>query len=185
MLTPRTFQSDRGAGRAPMDGGIRITWYERNLSHGKALWGKAASTLCPQVCVRACVRVRAYISVCVCVATVQIVVFTDVCDCCDVTDVPYLYTRGSRFGHQSSLHTVLPPPRVRIIVVCIFNRHWSALGVATCFLIYADVRTPDAVMCAEGKGGRGDVLREFADAANEWGIKICYYSNPRDDGYLA
>ena len=23
--------------------------------------------------------------------------------------------------------------------------------------------------------GKGDVLREFADAANRWGIKICYY----------
>ena len=24
------------------------------------------------------------------------------------------------------------------------------------------------------RGGNGDVLREFADAANRWGVKICY-----------
>jgi len=33
------------------------------------------------------------------------------------------------------------------------------------------------------RGGKGDVLREFADAANRWGIKICYYLNVADDGY--
>lgn len=27
------------------------------------------------------------------------------------------------------------------------------------------------------RNGTGDVLREFADAANRWGIKICYYLN--------
>lgn len=27
------------------------------------------------------------------------------------------------------------------------------------------------------------MLREFADAAKRWGIKICYYCNPEDDGY--
>lgn len=31
--------------------------------------------------------------------------------------------------------------------------------------------------------GSGDVLREFADAANRWGIKICYYLNVQEDGY--
>ena len=30
---------------------------------------------------------------------------------------------------------------------------------------------------------RGDVLREFADAANRWGIKICYYLQVADDGW--
>lgn len=33
------------------------------------------------------------------------------------------------------------------------------------------------------KGGKGNVLREFADAANRWGIKICYYLNVQADGY--
>lgn len=33
------------------------------------------------------------------------------------------------------------------------------------------------------RGGKGDVLREFADAANRWGIKICYYLNVASDGY--
>ena len=32
-------------------------------------------------------------------------------------------------------------------------------------------------------GGGGDVLRLFADAANRWGIKICYYLNVAKDGY--
>ena len=33
------------------------------------------------------------------------------------------------------------------------------------------------------RGGQGDVLREFADAANRWGVKICYYLNVAADGY--
>ena len=33
------------------------------------------------------------------------------------------------------------------------------------------------------RGGSGDVLREFADAANRWGVKICYYLNVAADGY--
>lgn len=32
--------------------------------------------------------------------------------------------------------------------------------------------------------GKGDVLRRFADAANRWGIDICYYLNVQDNGYL-
>ena len=35
------------------------------------------------------------------------------------------------------------------------------------------------------RGGKGDVLREFVDAAQRWNIKICYYINPMTDGYLA
>lgn len=35
------------------------------------------------------------------------------------------------------------------------------------------------------RGGKGDVLREFADAANRWGVKICYYLNVQADGYQA
>jgi len=33
------------------------------------------------------------------------------------------------------------------------------------------------------RGGSGDVLRDFADAANRWGIKICYYLNPTSNSY--
>ena len=33
-------------------------------------------------------------------------------------------------------------------------------------------------------GKSGDVLRQFADAANRWGIKICYYLNVQDNGFL-
>ena len=28
------------------------------------------------------------------------------------------------------------------------------------------------------------MLREFVDAANKWGIKICYYLNVAADGYM-
>ena len=27
------------------------------------------------------------------------------------------------------------------------------------------------------RGGKGDVLREFVDAAQRWNIKICYYTS--------
>ena len=33
------------------------------------------------------------------------------------------------------------------------------------------------------RGGHGDVLRDFADAANRWGIKISYYLNVACDHY--
>ena len=33
------------------------------------------------------------------------------------------------------------------------------------------------------RGGRGDVLREFADAANRWNVSICYYLNVACDHY--
>ena len=32
--------------------------------------------------------------------------------------------------------------------------------------------------------GSGNVLKRFVDAANKWGIGICYYLNVQDDGYL-
>ena len=32
--------------------------------------------------------------------------------------------------------------------------------------------------------GKGDVLRQFADSANRWGIKIGYYLNVQNDGYM-
>ena len=33
------------------------------------------------------------------------------------------------------------------------------------------------------RGGHGDVLREFADAANRWNVSICYYLNVACDHY--
>ncbi len=33
------------------------------------------------------------------------------------------------------------------------------------------------------RNGKGDILREFSDAANRWGVKIGYYLNVADDGY--
>jgi len=41
-----------------------------------------------------------------------------------------------------------------------------------------------SVAASSWRGGKGDVLREFVDAANRWGIAICYYLNVQDDGYM-
>lgn len=38
-------------------------------------------------------------------------------------------------------------------------------------------------LSAGWQAGRGDVLRQFADAANRWGIKVCYYLNVQNNGY--
>jgi alpha-L-fucosidase len=37
----------------------------------------------------------------------------------------------------------------------------------------------------KAQGKSIDILREFADAANKWGVKICYYINPLTDGFLS
>ena len=64
--------------------------------------------------------------------------------------------------------------------ICLTAKHFGG------FTLWPSAYTPYGVQSAsKWRGGRGDVLREFADAANRWGIKICYYCNPRDDGYLA
>ena len=53
------------------------------------------------------------------------------------------------------------------------------------FTLWPSSYTPYGVKATSWMDGKGDVVRQFADAANRWGIKICYYCNPRDDGYLA
>ena len=63
--------------------------------------------------------------------------------------------------------------------ICLTAKHFGG------FTLWPSNYTPYGVAASPWKGGKGDVLREFADAANRWGIKICYYCNPRDDGYLA
>lgn len=52
------------------------------------------------------------------------------------------------------------------------------------FALWPSKFTPYSVAASSWKGGKGDVLREFADAANKWGIKISYYLNVQDDGYM-
>jgi len=52
------------------------------------------------------------------------------------------------------------------------------------FALWPSKFTPYSVAASKWKGGKGDVLREFADAANRWGIKISYYLNVQDDGYM-
>lgn len=64
--------------------------------------------------------------------------------------------------------------------ICLTAKHFGG------FTLWPSAHTPYGVHAATSwRGGKGDVLRAFADAANRWGIKICYYSNPRDDGFLA
>ena len=53
------------------------------------------------------------------------------------------------------------------------------------FALWPSKFTPYSVAASKWKGGKGDVLRQFADAANKWGIKISYYLNVQDDGYMA
>jgi alpha-L-fucosidase len=52
------------------------------------------------------------------------------------------------------------------------------------FALWPSKFTPYSVAASKWKGGKGDVLREFADAANKWGIRIGYYLNVQDDGYM-
>ena len=52
------------------------------------------------------------------------------------------------------------------------------------FALWPSKFTPYSVAASSWRGGKGDVLREFADAANKWGIGISYYLNVQDDGYM-
>lgn len=51
------------------------------------------------------------------------------------------------------------------------------------FALWPSNYTNYSVAASPWKSGKGDVLREFADAANRWGIKICYYLQAADDGW--
>ena len=52
------------------------------------------------------------------------------------------------------------------------------------FALWPSAYTNYSVKLATGwRGGAGDVLRDFADAANRWGIKICYYQNAACNHY--
>jgi alpha-L-fucosidase len=64
--------------------------------------------------------------------------------------------------------------------ICLTAKHAGG------FTMWPSEFTPYGVQSAMNwRGGKGDVLREFVDAAKRWGIKICYYINPMTDGYLA
>jgi alpha-L-fucosidase len=52
------------------------------------------------------------------------------------------------------------------------------------FALWPSNFTNYSVAASSWKNGKGDVLREFADAANKWGIKISYYLNVQNDGYM-
>ena len=52
------------------------------------------------------------------------------------------------------------------------------------FALWPSNFTTYSVAASSWRGGKGDVLREFVDAANKWGIKICYYLNVQNDGYM-
>jgi alpha-L-fucosidase len=52
------------------------------------------------------------------------------------------------------------------------------------FALWPSNFTNYSVAASSWKGGKGDVLREFTDAANKWGIKISYYLSVQNDGYM-
>jgi alpha-L-fucosidase len=52
------------------------------------------------------------------------------------------------------------------------------------FALWPSNFTDYSVKASKWKDGKGDVLREFADAANKWGIGISYYLNVQNDGYM-
>ena len=53
------------------------------------------------------------------------------------------------------------------------------------FALWPSNHTPYSVkLSTRFQGGKGDVLRDFVDSANRWGIKICYYLNVAANGYL-
>ena len=51
------------------------------------------------------------------------------------------------------------------------------------FALWPSNATPYSVAASSWRGGKGDVLRAFADSANKWGIKICYYLNVQCNHY--
>jgi alpha-L-fucosidase len=52
------------------------------------------------------------------------------------------------------------------------------------FALWPSNFTDYSVAASSWRGGKGDVLREFTDAANKWGIGISYYLNVQNDGYM-
>jgi alpha-L-fucosidase len=62
--------------------------------------------------------------------------------------------------------------------ICITAHHEGG------FALWPSNFTEYSVKASSWRGGKGDVLREFVDAANRWGIKICYYLNVQADGYM-
>jgi alpha-L-fucosidase len=73
-------------------------------------------------------------------------------------------------------------------------RHSAAMGMKEIcltahheggFALWPSNFTDYSVAASSWRAGKGDVLREFVDAANKWGIKICYYLNVQNDGYMS
>jgi alpha-L-fucosidase len=64
--------------------------------------------------------------------------------------------------------------------VCLTAKHEGG------YTMWPSQHTPYGVQSSMNfRGGKGDVLKDFAASARKWGIKICYYCNPMTDGYLA
>ena len=61
--------------------------------------------------------------------------------------------------------------------ICITAHHEGG------FALWPSNFTEYSVAASKWRDGKGDVLREFTDAANRWGIGICYYLNVAKDGY--
>ena len=64
--------------------------------------------------------------------------------------------------------------------ICITAKHQGG------YTMWPSKHTPYGVHASKSfRGGHGDVLRDFVASAKRWGIRVCYYINPLDDGYLA
>ena len=64
--------------------------------------------------------------------------------------------------------------------ICITAKHQGV------FTLWPSQHTLYGVHASKSfRGGEGDVLRDFVASAKRWGIRVCYYINPLDDGYLA
>ena len=62
--------------------------------------------------------------------------------------------------------------------VCITAHHEGG------FTLWPSNFSDYGVAASAWKGGKGDILKEFAAAAREHGIKICYYIGPNANGYM-
>ena len=62
--------------------------------------------------------------------------------------------------------------------VCITAHHEGG------FTLWPSNHSTYGVASSSWKGGKGDVLKEFAAAARAAGIKICYYIGPNANGYM-
>jgi alpha-L-fucosidase len=72
---------------------------------------------------------------------------------------------------------VLAAKSIGVQEICLTAQHEGG------FALWPSNFTNYSVAASPWKGGKGDVLREFADACNKHGMGICYYLHPMCDHY--